>query len=123
MSARETNNGGRSLRPVIGASLLFLLGLLALGGVKSYRDLTQARERVRELESQIRAAEERIESLKRQIEQLQDDPHTLERRAREDLGLAKPGELVILLPEEAEGEPAEEPSRRRPPSAAEEPYD
>ncbi len=108
MSAHESPEGGRSLRPVIGATLFFLLGLLALGGIKSYRDLTQARERVDALELQIQAAEDRIESLKQEIRQLQGDPQTLERRAREDLGLVKPGELVILLPDRAEEQPAQD---------------
>ncbi|MCB1032919.1 MAG: septum formation initiator family protein [Acidobacteria bacterium] len=109
MSARKPPSGGKSLRPVVGATLLTLLALLALGGVKSYRDLTLARERVRELEEQIRAAHERIESLKQEILQLKGDPNTIERRAREDLGLAKPGELVILLPDEEEEDPALKP--------------
>ena len=46
-----------------------------------------------------------------EIELLRHDPATLERLAREELGLVKPGDLVMLLPAEEAGElkrPADE---------------
>lgn len=99
MSATEAP-ARKSLRPVLGASAVFLLLLLLLGGLKGYRDLSVARQRVQELEEGIEEAEERIRLLEVQIERLRSDPFTLERRAREDLGLAMPGDLIYLLPEE-----------------------
>ncbi len=97
----------KSLRPVLGASALFLLALLVLGGVKSWRDLMLSRERVRELEREIAVAHERIEKLERRIDNLEKDPQTLERRAREDLGLVHPNDHVLLLPDNEPAKPAE----------------
>ncbi|MCH9650592.1 MAG: septum formation initiator family protein [Deltaproteobacteria bacterium] len=102
MSVSKPPQAQKSLRPVLGATVLFLLFLLGLGGVKSYRDLAVSRQRVEDLEQSIEDARQRIELLENRIEQLRNDPHTLERHAREDLGLAFPGDVLILLPEDGE---------------------
>lgn len=95
------------LRPFFGVTLILFLLLLLAGGVKSYRDLVQARQRVTELELEIEGARERIRALERRIVRLESDPHTLERLAREELGLVEPGDVVIVLPEQdAPGEAA-----------------
>jgi cell division protein FtsB len=52
------------------------------------RDLAVAEARVAELEQRIAAREGATESLR-------SDPLALERAIREDLGLAKPGEVVV----------------------------
>jgi cell division protein FtsB len=96
----------KSLRPVLGVSAVVLLILLGLGGAKRGQDLAKSRQRVAELEEGIRAAEERIRALERLIERLKTDPQMLERRAREDLGLAFPDDLIYLLPEEPSQLPA-----------------
>lgn len=103
MSA-EPSAGSHPLRPFLGVTVAVLLLLLLLGGFKSYRDLSQARQRVAALEVEIRDAQTRIAALELRIHRLQDDPNTLERLAREDLGLVQPGDVVIVLPPE----PAEE---------------
>jgi cell division protein FtsB len=89
-----------SLRSVLGAAVLFALVLLAFASVKSHRDLVEARDHERLLKSTIGATERRIERLHGRIRQLRDDPVTLDRMAREELGLVKPGDVVIVLPEE-----------------------
>ncbi len=77
-----------------------LLVLLAVAGLKSSRDLESARERQRSLERRIDDTQRRNRELRRRIELLVDDPATLERLAREDLGMVRPGDVVIVLPEE-----------------------
>jgi cell division protein FtsB len=89
-----------SLRSVLGAAVLFALVLLAFASVKSHRDLAAARDHERELKAKIAETEHRIERLHGRIEQLRANPDTLERLAREELGLVKPGDVVIVLPEE-----------------------
>jgi cell division protein FtsB len=54
------------------------------------------------LEQQIAETQQRIERLRDRIERIKNDPVTLERLAREDLGLVKPGDVVIVLPDEGE---------------------
>jgi len=78
-----------------------LLVAMAFAGGRSLRDLGKARARAAELTTEISEAESRIDELEQRIELLRDDPVTLERLAREELGLVRPGDLVIVLPPEA----------------------
>jgi cell division protein FtsB len=95
----------RTFRSTLAAAVLFLLVLLVVMGLKSYRDLSLAHGRVHAMEAEKEATEERIEELHRYIDRLKTDPLTLEQRAREDLGLVRPDDVVILL-----GAPAQEAS-------------
>jgi len=87
-----------------------LLALLATAGVKSYRDLAQARAHEADLAERIAAAEARIRILRGDVRRMAQDPLTLERLARENLGMVKPGDVVIVLPEERSEPPAGRPS-------------
>ena len=82
------------------AALLFLL--LGSGAVKGWRDLRAAQSREQELATRVAAAEERIALLRERIGRLRDDPVTLERMAREQLGLVRPGDVVVVLPPTAD---------------------
>ena len=82
-----------------GAAGLLVL-VLAIAGVRSYHDLVAVKTREADFQRRIGETEERLEALDREIELLRDDPATLERHAREDLGLVKAGDVVVLLPEE-----------------------
>ncbi|HEV7516314.1 MAG TPA: septum formation initiator family protein [Thermoanaerobaculia bacterium] len=100
MSDREAPPRPDSLRSVLGAAVLFALVLLAFASVKSHRDLVGARDHERLLKATIGATEHRIERLHGRIQQLRGDADTLDRLAREELGLVKLGDVVIVLPEE-----------------------
>ena len=78
--------------------MVFLVLLLATFGLKSYRDLAAVRGRERQLTAEIAGTEERIAVLKRRIASLKNDPVTLDRVARESLGLVRPEDVVIVLP-------------------------
>ncbi|HYO14752.1 MAG TPA: septum formation initiator family protein, partial [Thermoanaerobaculia bacterium] len=84
-----------SFRPVLGAAVVLFMALLALAGLKSWRDLEAARERERTLETRITETRARSDRLRARIERLRTDPGTLERLAREDLGMVRPGDVVI----------------------------
>ncbi len=103
----------RSQRALWAALVAMLLLLLGSGAVKGWRDLEAARDREQELASRVAAAEERTALLKGRIARLRDDPATLERMAREQLGLVRPGDVVVVLPPESEGEPATAPTGTR----------
>ncbi len=65
--------------------------------------LIQQNERMRQrnldLEAQIQREEEAARQLKSSLDALRSDPKSLERLAREKLGYAKPGEVVIRFQE------------------------
>jgi len=77
--------------------LLFVSGLLAV--FFWYLPLIQQNERYRKdilrLDAAIASEERMGRQLKVQIDSVQNDPRTLERLAREKLGLAKPNETII----------------------------
>jgi cell division protein FtsB len=98
----------RRLHPLLGAGLLSLLALLALAGIKSYRELGAARARETRIESEIRDSEERRARLAERIEGLQNDPAAVEREVRRSLRWVGPGEVVLVVPE-PEPEPAPPP--------------
>jgi cell division protein FtsB len=91
----------------------FLLVLLAVAGMKSYRDLAAARQRRGELESKIELKRDQNAALSRRIQLLQSDPATLERLAREEYRMVLPEDVVIVLPDEVEppAEPGAEDAR------------
>jgi cell division protein FtsB len=90
---------GDSFRPVLGVTALLLFALLAIAALKSSRDLETARGRERWLRSQITATQATSERLRLRIDRLHHDPGMLEQLAREDLGMVRPGDVVIELPD------------------------
>lgn len=59
----------------------------------------RARAKAEHLQQEVAAAQEANRALRQEIEALRGDPGTIERYAREDLYMARPGEKVYLLPE------------------------
>lgn len=90
---------------LLGAAAFFVL-LVSAAGWKSYRDLETSRTREAMLAARIAETDERVEALRRKIARLRDDPVTLERIARDQLGLVKPGDVVIVYPPPAAATPA-----------------
>ncbi len=95
----------RPLRSLLSAVVVFLLLVLATAALAGWRELEGARERERELAREVVAREERIRALERRIERLRDDPVTLDRLAREDLGMVSPEDVVLVLPEKPPATP------------------
>lgn len=105
----------RPFRSVLAAAVLLVLALLAVAGVRTYRDLAAARRHETELEESIRQVQGEIDVLTRRVEDLRDDPEALERLAREDLWMARPGDVVIVLPPEEAPPPAAARTPQAPP--------
>jgi cell division protein FtsB len=90
---------GRPVRSVTVAAVLFLLLLLGTAGARSWRDLERSRGREAELAVKIEETSARIDALERRIRRLRHDPLLVERLAREELGLAREGDVVFVVPE------------------------
>lgn len=107
----------RTVSPVTVAVVLVLVAVLAVAGVQRFRDLERSRERQADLEAEISQTVDEVRALERRIERLRHDPMLQERLAREELGLARPGELVIVLPRRAViAPPTMEPQPPTPPA-------
>ena len=97
MSQSATSPATGSFRSVLGVVAALLVLTLFVAGLRSYRDLAVQRARQAELVERISDTEVRIRQLETEIELLRTDPGTLERVAREDLGMARPGDIVIKV--------------------------
>ena len=79
-----------------------LLALVATAGFRSAGNLESARAQESNLRAEIDQAQLRIEALESRLSRLDEDPATLERLAREELGMVRPGDVVIVLPPDDE---------------------
>ncbi len=86
------------LRLALGGAVVFVSGLLATAGAKSYRDLQVVQQREAALAVRIEASKQRLEEQRHRLQLLREDPATLERLAREELGLVGKDDLVFVLP-------------------------
>jgi cell division protein FtsB len=84
--------------------VIAILGLLlgALFGDRGYLRLLDKRDRAEALAQDVERLESENIRLAAEIRALKTEPRAIERIAREQLGLARPGEMVFLLPDERE---------------------
>jgi cell division protein FtsB len=89
-------------------SIIALIALLvgSLFGDRGILHLVAQRERAESLRREIEDLRAENGRLAAEISALKTDPRAIERLAREELGLARPGETVFLIPEE---DPSERP--------------
>ena len=84
------------------ATLFILLGALALAAFSFLSDdgFGKLATLNRNLEQQQRTntkLSDTVQALKREVSGLQSDPRTVEKAARSELGMARPGEMVVIF--------------------------
>lgn len=78
--------------------LIFASSLLnALFGDRGFIELLKAHEELQSLEQEIAMLETETQQLLEEVRALKTSPIAIERLAREQLGLAKPNELILLI--------------------------
>ena len=80
-----------------GVGCFLLLSLLAIAGERGFYEVYRYSRQLQRLESRIRMLEEANENLRKQVSGLRNDVYEVEKLAREDLGLARPDEIVIEI--------------------------
>ncbi len=80
------------------ACVLLIMVVTALFGKKGVMDLRRARRTLEASTERIRALEAERDRLEAEIKRLDSDPRAVEKAAREKLGLAAPGEKVVVEP-------------------------
>lgn len=102
---------GARYRFLIVASVCFFLVLitLAIFGDGGWLTVHRARRDVMHLQEEIARLREENKQLRQEIADLKTDPSAIERIARDELGMARPGEVVyeIIDREEEQEEQAE----------------
>ncbi len=103
-SGRDPKQGDASLRRKAGAvaSLLALIALLvgSFFGDRGVLQLIAQRKKADILQQQLQDLRAENLRLAEEIAALHSDPRAIERLAREELGLARPGEIVFILRED-----------------------
>ncbi len=94
MASRKLQRRKRFLMLVALIIIVWTVVAFSRGYYRNY----QAQQRLVELESEIKAYEIRNEQLQAQIDRLQ-SPEYVERVAREELGLVRPGERLYIIEE------------------------
>lgn len=77
-------------------TLVFLISFVF--SEEGISELQRARKRVDDLQAQISRLQAENARLRWEIESLKRSTFAVERIAREDLGMSKPGEIVYMLP-------------------------
>ena len=93
------------------------LTLAALFGERGVLETFRFRTERDRLRAEIAQLETEIAQLEAEIEGLEIDPRVIERIAREELGLALPGEALIFLDREEERDPRLSEGWKRPAAA------
>ncbi len=89
----------RPFRVVLAAAVGILLLLLGVAGLRSWRDLETSRHQEESLVQQLERTGASIQALQHRVDLLQNDSAAIERLAREELWMAHPDDVVIVLPE------------------------
>src|SRR5580692_8071953 len=85
----------------VAVGLALLLTWHVVNGKHGLSVWHQIRAQDRELQQEMRDLEQENAVMRKQIEQLKSDPDAIERKAREELHYARPGEVIYTLPEPA----------------------
>ncbi len=80
-------------------------GIAVADGDSGVRMWFRLRDDVAEARARVAVLAERRAELEAQIEGLESQPFALERAIREDLGLARPGEIVVRFRNDSRGDP------------------
>jgi cell division protein FtsB len=97
------------------AIALIALTVGSVFGDRGILNLMSKRRQVDELRTEIEALRAENARLASEISALRTSPRAIEQRAREELGLARPDELVFLIREEDHSAPTPKPGVRENP--------
>lgn len=83
---------------IIGVLIVIIILYAFVPKIQEYRDLQKVELKK---SADVRSDQEILDQLKLQQEKLRTDPHYVERVAREEIGMAKPGELIFKFVDDA----------------------
>ena len=89
---------------VIAVALALLVTWHVIYGRHGISVWQQKRAEDRALQQEIRNLQQENEQMRQQVQRLQSDPEAIEREAREKLHYAKPGEVIVNLPAQPQGQ-------------------
>ena len=90
------------LRQYGGALLgLLLLALLVhdIFGTHGYLAMRRTQQEIQKVRTNINQLNRENAQLEEEVKELKSDPHKIEKIARDELGLARPGEVILKVPQ------------------------
>jgi cell division protein FtsB len=81
------------------ALIAIVLTVHEIFGDHGYLALRRRRQELQTLQEQVKQLQEENQKLEQQIKALKSDPKAIEKLAREQMKLARPGEIIYVLPE------------------------
>jgi cell division protein FtsL len=92
----------RSLMRQYGRGLLGLLMLVMIVhdvfGTHGFLAMRRTQNEIRKVNANLDALSKENAALEQEVKDLNNDPRLIEKIARDDLGLARPGEIIIRIP-------------------------
>ncbi|PWT86936.1 MAG: hypothetical protein C5B56_11590 [Proteobacteria bacterium] len=86
-----------------GRGLLVLLVLVLVVhdvfGTHGFLAMRRTQNEIRKVQANLSRLNQENAQLEQQVKDLKTDPHVIEKIAREDLVLAKPGEIIVKIPQ------------------------
>jgi cell division protein FtsL len=93
----------RSLVRQYGRGLLGLLVLVMIVhdvfGTHGFLAMRRTQNEIRKVKANLDALSKENAALAQEVKELNSDPRLIEKIARDDLGLARPGEIIIRIPQ------------------------
>jgi cell division protein FtsB len=96
-----------------GIGCFLLLSLLAIAGERGFLEVYHFSRHLQDVENRIQALREKNKRLQKQVTGLESDPYQVEKLAREDLGLARPDEIIFEIVDGNAQEPSEQRGQHR----------
>lgn len=88
----------KHLRQILGLALFALL-VHDIFGPHGFIAMRRTQKEIEDIRTQIGKVNAENKSLSDEVNALKTDPESIERIAREEMGLARPGELIFKLPD------------------------
>jgi cell division protein FtsB len=104
-SATPPSFWSRNARTILGFALL-LVAIHDVFGSHGLLAMRQTQTQIDQLRGEIGRLSKENAALTNQVQALRTDPKAVERIAREEMGLARPGEMIFKLPAETESSDA-----------------
>ena len=84
---------------------VFTLFLHDIFGTHGYLAMRRTKQEIERVQSDINRLAKENAALSEEVKSLKTDPHKIESIARDELGLAKPNEVIIKIPQSQQPKP------------------
>jgi cell division protein FtsB len=103
----------RNLRTILGLAILAMV-IHDVFGPHGFIAMRRTQSEITQLTVQIHHLDAENQTLSDEVNSLQTDPRLIERIAREDMGLAKPGEYIFKMPDPPDNSSPAGPTKKKP---------